>query len=148
MQELRKLWKLHTKLLAENRVTKPINDRKVAKASGLKIGQLVFIKNIIRVLFTPHILFNHRVLAIVNESTVVLTTPDGRIKRCHIHHIKPMSASESSVSAFQHFGMVFPRNQLAYSKVTCIICMQETINCSMALYAQVSNFSNFILGIN
>ena len=53
--------------------------------------------------FDPAYTFNHRVSAIVNESTVVLTTPDGREKRCNTHHIKPMSTSESSVSAFQHF---------------------------------------------
>ena len=35
MQELRKL---HAKLLMENRVTEPTNDRKVPKASDLKVG--------------------------------------------------------------------------------------------------------------
>ena len=45
MQEMRKLLKLHAKLLMENRVTEPINDRKVTKASDLKIGQLVFVND-------------------------------------------------------------------------------------------------------
>ena len=34
-QELHKLWKLHAKLLAENRTAKPITNRKVTKASNL-----------------------------------------------------------------------------------------------------------------
>ena len=34
--ELRKLQKLHAKLLTENRVTNPTNDRKITKASDLK----------------------------------------------------------------------------------------------------------------
>ena len=37
VQKLRKLLKLLTKLLMENGVTKPIDDRKVIKASDLKI---------------------------------------------------------------------------------------------------------------
>ena len=49
VQELRKLCKLHAKLLGENRVTEPLDDRKVTKASDLKIGHLVFVKIIIRV---------------------------------------------------------------------------------------------------
>ena len=88
MQELRKL---HTKLLTENRVTEPINDRKETKASDLKIGQLVFVKNNCKGPFDSTYTFDHRVSAIVNESTVVHTTPDGREKRCNIHHIKPTS---------------------------------------------------------
>ena len=45
MQELRKVWKLHTKLLKENRSTGPADNRKVTKASNLKIGQLAFVKD-------------------------------------------------------------------------------------------------------
>ena len=56
VQEMRKLWKLHAKLLRENRVTQLINDVRVTKASGLKIGQLVFVEDIVRVLLNLHIL--------------------------------------------------------------------------------------------
>ena len=45
VQELQRTWKLHAKLLAENRSTKPATDKKVTKSSNLKIGQLIFIKN-------------------------------------------------------------------------------------------------------
>ena len=45
MQELRKMWKLHAKLLKENRSTEPVDNRKVTKASDLKISQLVFVKD-------------------------------------------------------------------------------------------------------
>ena len=100
VQELRKL---HTKLLTENRVTKPTKDRKVIKASDLKVGQLVFVKDHHKGHFDPTYTFYHRIAAIVNESMVFLTTPDGKEKRCNIHHIRPMSAVESSVGAFQHF---------------------------------------------
>ena len=103
MQELRKLWKLNAKLFVENRVTKPINYRKVTKASDLKEGQLVFVKDHHKGPFDPTYTFDHRIAAIVNKSMVLLTTPDGKEKRCNIHHIKLMSAVESSVDAFKQF---------------------------------------------
>ena len=87
----------------ENRVTKPINDGKVTKASDLRIGQLVFVKDLGKGPFDPTCTFDYKISAIVNKSTVVLTTLDGREKRCSIHRIKPMSASEPSASAFQQF---------------------------------------------
>ena len=46
VQELQKLWKLHAKLIAENRIAEPATNRKVTKASDLKVGQLVLVKTI------------------------------------------------------------------------------------------------------
>ena len=46
IQESRKMWKLHAKLLAENRNIKPAGNKQVTKASHLKSkGQIVFVKN-------------------------------------------------------------------------------------------------------
>ena len=87
----------------ENRITKPTNERKVTKASHLKVGQLVFVKDHCKGPFDPKYTFDHRVAAIVNESMLLLTNPDGKEKRCNIHHIKPMSVAESSAGAFQQF---------------------------------------------
>ena len=101
VQELRKLWKLYAKLLAENRGTEPTTNRKVTKASDLKVGQFVFVKDHHKGPFDPAYTFHHMVAAMVNESMVLLTTPDGKEKRCNIHHIKP--ALEASAGAFQHF---------------------------------------------
>ena len=98
MQELRKLWKLHTKLLTENWVTEPTNDRKVTKTSDPKIGQLVFVND-----FDPSYIYDHRVTGGVNDSTLAPTTPDGKEKRCNIHHVKPITALQGLASAFQQF---------------------------------------------
>ena len=103
VQELRKMWKLHAKLLTENRISEPTDNRKVTKASDLKIGQLVFVKDHCKGTFYPSYLFDHRVAGIVNNSTVVLTTPDGKERRCNIHHIKLVTALQASASAFQQF---------------------------------------------
>ena len=91
VQELQKLWKLHAKLLAENRIAKPATDRKVTKASDLKIGHLVLVKSHHKGPFDPTYIYDHQVAGILNESTVLLTIPDGKEKKCNIHHMKLVS---------------------------------------------------------
>ena len=103
VQELRKMWKLHAKLLKENRSTEPADNRKITKASDLKLGQLVFVKDHWKGTFNPSYVFDHRVGGILNDSTVVLTTPNGKERKCHIHHINPMTAVEASTSALSQF---------------------------------------------
>ena len=39
------MWTLHVKLLKENRRTDPVENKKITKATNLKIGQLVFVKD-------------------------------------------------------------------------------------------------------
>ena len=102
MQELRKLWKLHAKLLEENRRMGPADNRKITEASDLKIGQLVFVKDHQNGNFDPSYVFDHRVVGILNDGTVVLATSDGK-KKCNIHHIMKMIALEASTSAFSQF---------------------------------------------
>ena len=41
VQELRKMWKLNTKLLEENRRIDPVENKKITKAPDLNIGQIV-----------------------------------------------------------------------------------------------------------
>ena len=103
VQELRKMWKVHTKLLMETRITEPINTRKVTKATDLKIGQLVLVKDHFKGPADPSYIFDHGVAGIINGSSVLLTTPDGKEKRCNIHHIKLITALEASASVFQMF---------------------------------------------
>ena len=114
VQELQRTWKFHTKLLAENRIIKPAIDKKVTKVSDLKIGQLVLIKNNPKGPFDPTYIYNYQVAGIPNESTVLLTTPDGKEKKCNIHHVKSVSTFDMTTighssqieipkSAFQQF---------------------------------------------
>ena len=77
--------------------------QKITKASNLKIGQLVFVKDHQKGTFDPLYIYDHRVVGILNDSTVVLTTPDGKEKRCNVHNIKPMTHLEVSTSAFGQF---------------------------------------------
>ena len=102
VQELRKMWKFQARLLEENRSTKPAANRKVTKASDLQIGQLIFVKDHQKGTFNPLYVFHHRIKGILNDSTVLLTTLDGKEKG-NIHHIKPMTAVESSASMFNQF---------------------------------------------
>ena len=97
VQELQKLWKLHAKLLVENRMASPATDKKITKPSDLRIGPLLFVKNHCKGLFDPTYIYDHWVAEILNDITVLLTTPDGKEKKCNIHHIKPVSSLEAYV---------------------------------------------------
>ena len=69
VQELRKIWKLHAKLLEENRRDEPVDNHKITKASDLKLGQLVFVKDHQKGTFDLTYVFDHRVVGILNDST-------------------------------------------------------------------------------
>ena len=86
VQELRKIWKLHAKLLTETRITEPKDTKKVTKATDLKIGQLPFVKDWCRGSFNPRDIFDHSIAGIINHSTMLLTTRNGKEKRCDIHY--------------------------------------------------------------
>ena len=106
VQELWRTWKLHAKCLAQNRITKPAINIKVTKASDLKKGQLVFIKNHQKGPFNPTYIYDHWVVGIPNESTVLLTTPDGKDKKCNIHHVKLVSSLD--MTTISHSSQVEP----------------------------------------
>ena len=75
------------------------DDIKYDKATDLKIGQLVLIKNNTDMVFDPNHIADHRVTCIVNKSIVILQTPDGK-KRCNIHNLKPINTSQAFTLAF------------------------------------------------
>ena len=64
------------------------------RASDLKIGQLVLIKNHCKGPFDPTCIYDHWVAEILNDSMVLLTILDGKEKNCDIHHVKPVSSLE------------------------------------------------------
>ena len=69
VQKLRNMWKLHAKLLEENRRVDPVENKKITKASDLKIGQLVFIEDHRKGTFDPTYTFDHRVSGMLNDSS-------------------------------------------------------------------------------
>ena len=98
------MWKLHAELLHDSRQSKdPLEERKFDKASDLKIGQLVLIKNHTASTFQPKYLADHRVIKIVNDSTVIVSSPDGKEKKCNIHHVKAISLTTAFTSALEEF---------------------------------------------
>ena len=92
--ELQKLWKLHAKPLAESRMAEPAANKKIINASDLKIGQLVLVNNHHKGPFNSTYIYNHQVVEIINDSMVLLNTPDGKEKKCNIHHVKLVSSLE------------------------------------------------------
>ena len=87
------------KLLAEIRMAEPITDKKIASALDLKIGQLVLVKNQCKSPFVPTYIDDHWVAKVLNKSTVLLATLDGKEKKCNIHHVKPVSSLEVHVGS-------------------------------------------------
>ena len=80
-----------------------VEERKFDKASDLKIVQLALIKNHTASTFQPKYLADCRVIKIVNDSTVIMSSPGGKEKKCNIHHVKPMSPTTAFTSAFEEF---------------------------------------------
>ena len=104
VDKLKCMWKLHAELLWDSREAKdPEEENKFNKASDLKIGQLVLIKNHTACTFWPKYLADHRVLKLLNNSMVIISFPDGKEKKCNIHHVKPISPTVAFTSAFEEF---------------------------------------------
>ena len=132
VQELQRTWKLHAKLLAENRNTEPAIGKKVTKASDLKVGQLVLIKNHQKGPFNLTHIYDHWVVGIPNESTVLLTTPDGKEKKCNIYLVKLVSSLDVTTvghssqvelpkAHFNNSGTAFSRTQVLVSVFMAVI---------------------------
>ena len=47
--------------------------------------------------------YNHRVSEILNDSMVMLTNPDGKVRKCNINYIKLMTPVDASTNAFNQF---------------------------------------------
>ena len=104
VDKFKSMWKLHAELLQDTRQYKyPGEEEKFNKASNSKIGQLVLIKNHTASTFQPKYLADHRVIKIVNDSTIIVASPDGKEKKCNIHHVKAISPTTTFTSAFEEF---------------------------------------------
>ena len=104
VDKLKYMWKLHAELLHDSRQSKdPEDKRKFNKASNLKIGQLVLNKNHTTSTFQPKYLADHRVAKIVNDSTVIVSSLDGKEKKCNIHRVKAISPTTVFTSALKNF---------------------------------------------
>ena len=98
------MWKLHAELLNDSGKTKdPVEERKFDKASDLKIGQLVLIKNHTASTFQLKYLADHRIIKIVNDGTVIVSSPDRKEKKCNIHHVEPISPTIAFTLALEGF---------------------------------------------
>ena len=92
VQELWKMWKIHANLLEKNSRVDPVENKKITKASGLKIVQLVSVKDHHKGTFDPMYIFDDRVSGVLNDSTVMLTKPDGK----EVQHSSYQASNTSS----------------------------------------------------
>ena len=104
VDKLKCMWRLHAELPCDSRQTKdPVEERKFNETSDLKIGQLVLLKNHTMSTFQSKYLADHRVIKIVNDSTVIVFSPDGKEKKCDIHHVKSIFPTTVFTSVFEEF---------------------------------------------
>ena len=112
VDKLKSMWKLHVELLHDSRETKdPVEERKFDKASYLKLGQLILIKNHTASTFQPNYLADHKVVKIINDSTFIISSPDRKEKKCNIHHVKPISPTTTFTSAFEEYQKVSQKRE-------------------------------------
>ena len=71
--------------------TDPAENKKITKASNLTIGQLIFVLDHCKDTFDPAYIYDHRLSGILNDRTGMLITPDGKEKKCNVHHNKPIT---------------------------------------------------------
>ena len=104
VDKLKCMWKLQVEILHDSRqINDPEEERKYDQVSNLKTGQLVLIKNHTTSTFQPKYLADHKVIKIVNDSTVIVSSPNGKEKKCNIHHIKAISPTTMFTSPFEEF---------------------------------------------
>ena len=80
-------------------MAEPAANKKITSASDLKISLLVLVKNQWKGPFDPTYIYDHQVAKVLNDSMVLLTTPDGKERKCNIHHMKLVSNLEVHVGS-------------------------------------------------
>ena len=60
--------------------------------------------------FQPKNLADYQITKIINENTIIVVTTDGRVQKCNIHHIKPITPVEAFISAFKEFKKCIKRD--------------------------------------
>ena len=95
MEELHKLWNHHTAHLKELHQRKEYTDQQNNKNNTkLKIGQPVMVKNHACHTFEPKHLLDYKILKIVNDSTLLLITPNGKERKENSNDVKRGSTTE------------------------------------------------------
>ena len=88
MEELHKLWKHHTNHLTEMHQRNENKDvQSYNNNPKFEVGQPV-VRNHVCCTFEPKYLLDYRVLQMLNDSTLLLVTPDGKERKANINDVK------------------------------------------------------------
>ena len=103
--ELRKLWSTHAKSLQENRLLKTdmLECNKNFKSHHFKVGQLITVKNHLKGTFNPKFISDYRILNIINECTLLIQSPNGKMRKINVNDAKPVSAISATDNMLQDF---------------------------------------------
>ena len=105
--DIHKLCSAHTKALEENGQlkTEKVKNNKHFEAHNFKVGQLIAVKIHLRNTSESIFISDYRVLEIVNEHTLLVKSPDGKIRQINISNAKPVSATAATDNTLQDFKL-------------------------------------------
>ena len=103
--EICKLWSAHAKSLQENRLlkTEKVGKNKQFNAHNFKVGQLIAVRNNLRSMFKAKFVSDYRILKVVNECTLLLECPNGKMQHINFNNAKPVSATTATGNGLQDF---------------------------------------------
>ena len=104
LEELHKSWKHLTAHLKELHQRKEEHtDHNHNNSTKCEIGQPVMVNNHTCHTFKPKYLLNYKVLKILNDSTLLLITPNGKERITNIYNVKKCSTTELVKNAWNSF---------------------------------------------
>ena len=111
--ELRRLCLAHAKSLQGNRLlnTDTLEHNKYFKSHHFRVDQLIAVKNHLKSMFDTKLISDYRILDIINESTLLVQSPDGKTRKNNINNVKPVSAISAADNTLQDFKQSMLRRE-------------------------------------
>ena len=104
MEEFHKLWKHHAKHIKELCQRNEHMDQQINEENPkFQIGHPVMIMIHACHTFEPKYLLDQRKFKILNDSTLLLVTPNGKERKTNINGVKPCSTTELVENAWDSF---------------------------------------------
>ena len=85
------------------------------KSHHYKVGQLVTVKKHLKSMFDPKFISDYRILDIINECTLLIQSPDGKIRKININDAKPVSAISAAYNMLEDFKQSMLRREHTHS---------------------------------
>ena len=111
----------HAKSLQGNRLLKTdaLEHNKHFKSHEFGVGQPVAVKNHLRNTFDTGFVLDYRIVKIINEHTLLIESPDGKMRKININDAKPVSALQQLTMCCNNFKQSMLRKECTHSYDLC-----------------------------